>query len=52
MAIKRYENVDVNTLTFGTDAYGEYTTTITCDEASPESMVAVVLNPDPTKFHR
>jgi hypothetical protein len=29
MAIKRYENVDVNTLTFGTDAYGEYTTTIT-----------------------
>jgi hypothetical protein len=29
MAIKRYENVDVNTLTFGVDAYGEYTTTIT-----------------------
>ena len=29
MAIKRYENVDVNTLTFGTDAYGQYTTTIT-----------------------
>jgi hypothetical protein len=29
MSIKRYENVDVNTLTFGTDAYGEYTTTIT-----------------------
>jgi len=29
MAIKRYENVDVNTLTFGTDAYGEQTTTIT-----------------------
>ena len=29
MAIKRYENVDVNDLTFGTDAYGEYTTTIT-----------------------
>jgi hypothetical protein len=29
MAIKRYDNVDVNTLTFGVDAYGEYTTTIT-----------------------
>lgn len=29
MGIKRYENVDVNTLTFGIDAYGEYTTTIT-----------------------
>ena len=29
MAIKRYENVDVNTLTFGTNEYGEYTTTIT-----------------------
>ena len=29
MAIKRYENVDVNDLTFGTDAYGQYTTTIT-----------------------
>lgn len=29
MAIKRYENVDVNRLTFGIDAYGEYTTTTT-----------------------
>lgn len=29
MAIKRYENVDVNNLTFGTNEYGEYTTTIT-----------------------
>mgnify|MGYP006268458965 FL=1 len=29
MAIARFENVDVNTLAFGTDAYGEYTTTIT-----------------------
>ena len=29
MAIKRYENVVVNDLTFGTDLYGEYTTTIT-----------------------
>jgi hypothetical protein len=29
MAIKRYENVDVNDLTFGTNAYGDYTTTIT-----------------------
>jgi hypothetical protein len=29
MAIKRYENVDVNDLTFGTNEYGEYTTTIT-----------------------
>ena len=29
MAIKRYENVVVNNLTFGTDLYGEYTTTIT-----------------------
>ena len=28
MAIARYENVDVNNLTFGTDSYGEYTTTI------------------------
>lgn len=29
MAIKRYENVDVNNLTFGTNAYGQGTTTIT-----------------------
>lgn len=29
MAIARFENVDVNNLTFGTDSYGEYTTTIT-----------------------
>lgn len=29
MAIARYDNVDVNNLTFGTDAYGEYTTTTT-----------------------
>jgi hypothetical protein len=29
MAIARFENVDVNDLTFGTDNYGEYTTTIT-----------------------
>lgn len=29
MAIKRYENVDVNNLTFGTNSFGEYTTTIT-----------------------
>lgn len=29
MAIKRYENVDINNLTFGVDAYGEYTTTTT-----------------------
>jgi len=29
MAIKRYENVDVNNLTFSSDAYGQYTTTIT-----------------------
>jgi hypothetical protein len=28
MAIARFENVDVNTLTFGTDTFGEYTTTI------------------------
>ena len=28
MAIKRYENVVVNDLTFGVDLYGEYTTTI------------------------
>lgn len=29
MAIERFENVDVNNLQFGTDALGEYTTTIT-----------------------
>jgi hypothetical protein len=29
MAIARFENVDVNDLTFGTNTYGEYTTTIT-----------------------
>jgi hypothetical protein len=29
MAIKRYENVDVNDLTFGTNTYGENVTTIT-----------------------
>lgn len=29
MAIKRYENVDINNLTFGVDAFGEYTTTTT-----------------------
>ena len=29
MAIARFENVDVNNLTFGTDSLGEYTTTIT-----------------------
>jgi hypothetical protein len=29
MGIKRYENVDVNTLTFGTNTYGENVTTIT-----------------------
>ena len=29
MAIARFENVDVNTLTFGVDSVGEYTTTIT-----------------------
>lgn len=29
MAIARFENVDINTLTFGTDAFGEYTTTTT-----------------------
>jgi len=29
MAIARFENVDVNNLTFGTDSVGEYTTTIT-----------------------
>jgi hypothetical protein len=28
MAIARFENVDVNDLTFGTDTFGEYTTTI------------------------
>lgn len=28
MAIKRYENVVVNDLTFGVNLYGEYTTTI------------------------
>ena len=28
MAIARFENVDVNRLTFGTDSVGEYTTTI------------------------
>lgn len=27
MAIKRYENVDINNLTFGVNAFGEYTTT-------------------------
>lgn len=29
MAIERFENVDVNNLTFGTNEVGEYTTTIT-----------------------
>ena len=29
MAITRFEQVDVNDLTFGTNTYGEYTTTIT-----------------------
>jgi hypothetical protein len=29
MAIARFENVDINRLTFGTDAFGEYTTTTT-----------------------
>lgn len=29
MAIKRYENVDINDLTFGTNDYGQYTTTST-----------------------
>lgn len=29
MAIVRYENVDINRLTFGVDAFGEYTTTTT-----------------------
>ena len=29
MAITRYENVDVNNLTFGTNTYGENVTTIT-----------------------
>jgi hypothetical protein len=29
MAIARFENVDVNTLTFGKDSFGEGTTTIT-----------------------
>jgi len=29
MAIKRFENVDVNTLTFSTNSYGENVTTIT-----------------------
>lgn len=29
MAIERFENVDVNNLTFGTDEVGEYTTTTT-----------------------
>ena len=29
MAIARFENVDVNNLTFGTNSVGEYTTTIT-----------------------
>jgi hypothetical protein len=29
MAIKRYENVDINNLTFGVDSFGEYTTTTT-----------------------
>lgn len=29
MGIKRYENVDVNTLTFGTNSFGENVTTIT-----------------------
>ncbi|CAB4133909.1 hypothetical protein UFOVP263_55 [uncultured Caudovirales phage] len=29
MGIARYENVDINRLTFGTDAFGEYTTTTT-----------------------
>ena len=29
MAIARFENVDVNNLSFGVDSVGEYTTTIT-----------------------
>jgi hypothetical protein len=29
MAIKRYENVGINNLTFGVNAFGEYTTTTT-----------------------
>ncbi len=29
MGIKRYENLTVNTVTNGTDAFGQYTTTIT-----------------------
>lgn len=43
MAIKRYENVDVNTLTFGTDAYGEYTTTIT-NKFTGRPLVSAVKN--------
>ncbi|NDB58291.1 hypothetical protein EB001_07585 [bacterium] len=43
MAIARYENVDVNTLTFGTNSYGENVTTIT-KKFTSRALVSSVKN--------
>jgi hypothetical protein len=43
MAIKRYENVDVNTLTFSTSSYGQGLTTIT-KKFTTRALVSSVKN--------
>jgi hypothetical protein len=43
MAIKRFENVDVNDLTFGTNSYGENVTTIT-KKFTTRALVSSVKN--------